>query len=47
MKWLAEPNSAASQFISGVAPTFVPATSGVALRARGYTWTITGLRILA
>jgi hypothetical protein len=42
----AEPNSVASQLIS-VAGTIVPATCGVALQARGYTWTKTGLRTLA
>ena len=47
MKWLAEPNSVAGQFISVAAGPIVPATSGIALRARGYTWTHTGLRILA
>jgi hypothetical protein len=41
----AEPNSVASQLIC-VAGTILFAICGVALQARGYTWTNTGLRSL-
>jgi hypothetical protein len=42
----AEPNSEAAQLIR-VAGMILPPTCGVALQARGYTWTNTGLRTFA